>query len=445
MLAKEQNAILLAKLNYNQLLHLCTLEEQLHTTVQERDRIAQLNATKEIQKEISKLHDSVQMLQNNLARQGENVSQLLSPIKTTAIVQAVTKMKAALIDASTQNAVLIKENQDLRLTLSFFPYEYRKMIFFLKEENKDLYAEQQLEPMVIVPKPLQNDPQGSSTFEFEHADPRQPDFLFEKVATFYNADELIREVDESLDLKANSSHAQAAPMRQERNHSHQAMDTAPFAKGKRSGSVFTLQYQHAKRPRMESSTAEQPSPAPFFSKGKGKGGRNATLPPLRSTRINFYTLANFTDNTTCPYKEVRHILPAPLAQMDEPLHLLPNDAWMRERTHDTLTPELKAQFVAALDALRYAYQSTKTIAIQDISTNRYVNIIGQNLPSVAHQRTYNLIEERYSHLFGDYIRVLRVRPGSKPRSGPINFAVEYIPNALYSFKQVRNGRSMGRT
>jgi hypothetical protein len=48
------------------------------------------------------------MLQNNLARQGADVSQLLSPIKTSAIVQAVTKMKAALIDASTQNAVLVK-------------------------------------------------------------------------------------------------------------------------------------------------------------------------------------------------------------------------------------------------------------------------------------------------------------------------------------------------
>ncbi len=42
MLAKERNSIL-AKLNYDQLLHLCTLEEQLHTTVQERDRMAQLD------------------------------------------------------------------------------------------------------------------------------------------------------------------------------------------------------------------------------------------------------------------------------------------------------------------------------------------------------------------------------------------------------------------
>jgi hypothetical protein len=45
MLAKERNSIL-AKLNYDQLLHLCTLEEQLHTTVKERDRIALLNANK---------------------------------------------------------------------------------------------------------------------------------------------------------------------------------------------------------------------------------------------------------------------------------------------------------------------------------------------------------------------------------------------------------------
>jgi hypothetical protein len=105
--------------------------------------------------------------------------------------------------------------------------------------------------MVIVPKQLHNDTQGSSTFEFEHADPRQPELLFEKVATFYNANELISEVDEALDLKANTPHAQAAPIRQERHHSHYAMDTRPFAKGKRSGSDFTLQYQHAKRQRIE--------------------------------------------------------------------------------------------------------------------------------------------------------------------------------------------------
>jgi hypothetical protein len=65
-------------------------------------------------------------------------------------IQYLTQ-KVALEDALTKNALLVAENSELRMHLSFMPVEYRDHVEYLQAKDGQLYRDQRCEPQVIIP------------------------------------------------------------------------------------------------------------------------------------------------------------------------------------------------------------------------------------------------------------------------------------------------------
>ncbi len=55
-------------------------------------------------------------------------------------------------DVIAKNALLVSENSELRMHMSFIPVEYRDYIKNLQKSNHQLYRNQRKTPQVIVPE-----------------------------------------------------------------------------------------------------------------------------------------------------------------------------------------------------------------------------------------------------------------------------------------------------
>jgi hypothetical protein len=79
-------------------------------------------------------------------------SDSISTYDVNDMIAVLQSQKIALEDALTKNALLIAENSELQMHLSFMPIEYRDHVEQLQAKDHQLYRNQRREPQVIIPE-----------------------------------------------------------------------------------------------------------------------------------------------------------------------------------------------------------------------------------------------------------------------------------------------------
>jgi hypothetical protein len=75
----------------------------------------------------------------------------ITPYDTNDMRKVLGSQKEKLHDVLAKNALLVTENSELRMHLSFVPVEYRDFISGLQGTNHEHYRNQGSDPKVIIP------------------------------------------------------------------------------------------------------------------------------------------------------------------------------------------------------------------------------------------------------------------------------------------------------
>ncbi len=227
----------------------------------------------EVQLKVSQIKDTLKELQGNLAQQCQELTQVLSPLDTTTIMETLVKLRDALKDATYQNAYLVMQNNELYLHNSFMTPAQKAAIKKAQAEQTQIYRQQREDPHYIITVG-----QGKvATF-------KKSEEQVTPCSTYVSTDEILREVDEVIKNKGKRAAPVEPPI----------TPAATGGKGKRTMTDLTRQGD-TKCPRTESSKdsgkGENPPDEPIgtktfksallnssqnkgASKGKGKYGKD---------------------------------------------------------------------------------------------------------------------------------------------------------------------------
>jgi hypothetical protein len=130
---RHQN-VLIAKLNYEQQLHILDANSQYLELSNQRPEIVERTAGLDVQVKVSQIKDTLQSLQEEMAQQCRDLSSALGPIDTTHLMNTMKKLRDALQDVTYQNAYLVMDNNELTLENSFMTPTQRVTIKKIKAE-----------------------------------------------------------------------------------------------------------------------------------------------------------------------------------------------------------------------------------------------------------------------------------------------------------------------
>ena len=104
--------MLIARLNYEQQLLIHDINKECLSISNQREELLQKAIGLEVQSKVSSIKDTINELQGNLAKQCTELTQVLSPIDTTAIMETLVKLRNALKECAYQNAYLVTRNDE---------------------------------------------------------------------------------------------------------------------------------------------------------------------------------------------------------------------------------------------------------------------------------------------------------------------------------------------
>jgi hypothetical protein len=116
---ERQQNVLIARLNYEQQLHIHNVNEECVSISNQRQQIVEKAIGLDVQLKVSQIKETIKELQGSLAHQCQELTQVLSPLDTTTIMETLVKLRDALKDATFQNAYLVMQNNELSLHNSF--------------------------------------------------------------------------------------------------------------------------------------------------------------------------------------------------------------------------------------------------------------------------------------------------------------------------------------
>ena len=452
---ERQQNVLIAKLNYEQQLHIHDVNKECLNISNQRKEIVEKAMGLDVQLKVSQIKDTLKELQGNLAHQCQELTQVLSPLDTNTIMETLVKLRDALKDATYQNAYLVMQNNELYLHNSFMTPAQKAAIKKAQAEQAPIYRQQREDPHYII-----------TVGKGKVATFKTSEEQVTPCSTYVSTDEILREVDEVIKNKGKRAAPVAPPI----------TPASTGGKGKRTLVDLPIQGD-PKYPRTESSDnsgkGEKPPDEPIgaqtfksallsqnqnkgASKGKGKSGKDKGKWPynmgsrsyVNSDHQNIPSLnvdksmiiwdirdLEHPGTTECPLKSVAFRLPVPLRLMGHVIATSPKDSWFKDRIYeDVVTNEHRETYRHALECMRQAIQSPDTRLIQDQKTGGWINF---ECSFVAANEVNQYPNWYYypdpSEKLGDFIRVLRKRP---TRQG-MTPELEYVPNDLYSFQMVK--------
>jgi hypothetical protein len=133
-------------------------------------------------------------LQETLGQRHSDMSNMLTPVDTTKIMDTMNKLKEAVIELTTRNADLVRRNNRLTMELSFMPLEMHDKMMQANKSHSKIYLEQRTDPHYLVPeKPTE--------FAFERANPDDKGLsLLQRYATYLSVKDLLNEADDITHL-----------------------------------------------------------------------------------------------------------------------------------------------------------------------------------------------------------------------------------------------------
>ena len=117
-LERHQN-VLIAKLNYEQQLHILDCNRQYLEISNQRQQIVNKTVGLDVQVKVSAIKDNLRSLQEEMAQQCRDLSAVLGPLDTTHLMETMKRLRDALQDVRYQNAYLVMNNNELTLENSF--------------------------------------------------------------------------------------------------------------------------------------------------------------------------------------------------------------------------------------------------------------------------------------------------------------------------------------
>ena len=107
---RHQN-VLIAKLNYEQQLHILDANRQYLELSNQRQEIVDRTAGLNVQVQVSQIKDTLKSLQEEMAQQCRDLSSVLGPLDTTHLMNTMKRLRDALQDVTYQNAYLACHEQ----------------------------------------------------------------------------------------------------------------------------------------------------------------------------------------------------------------------------------------------------------------------------------------------------------------------------------------------
>jgi CRISPR/Cas system CMR subunit Cmr4 (Cas7 group RAMP superfamily) len=257
---KHQN-VLIAKLNYEQQLHLIDANRKHLELSEQKKQIIEEAVGLDIQGKVSTIKDSLKSLQEELAQQCRDLSLVLGPINTPHLMEIMKRMKHALEDVTFQNAYLVLNNNELTLENSYMTPVQRSTIDKIRADRTRYYTQQR-----VAPHYIEAYPQGTVMF--------QPHNNMQILcSTHVNTEELLREVDEIIHNKGQKrGNLVLTPTATDSSASNSISDAAEITaftgKGKRSQS--NDRPDSTKYPRTDDTTTQGSSTVSNTVPGKGK-------------------------------------------------------------------------------------------------------------------------------------------------------------------------------
>jgi hypothetical protein len=148
---ERQQNVLIARLNYEQQLHIHNVNEECVSISNQRQQIVEKAIGLDVQLKVSQIKETIKELQGSLAHQRQELTQVLSPLDTTTIMETLVKLRDALKDATYTNAYIVVQNNELSLHNSFMTTAQANAIQKAKEEQSEIYRLQREDPHYIVP------------------------------------------------------------------------------------------------------------------------------------------------------------------------------------------------------------------------------------------------------------------------------------------------------
>ncbi len=196
---ERQQNVLIARLNYEQQLHIHNVNEECLSISNQRQEIVEKAMGLDVQLKVSQIKETIKELQGSLAHQCQELTHGLSPLDTTTIMETLVKLRDALKDATYQNTYLVMQNNELSLHNSFMTTAQIAAIQKAKAEQTETYRLQRENPHYIVPI-------GGGKVTFKRFDEQ-----FIPTSTCISTEDLLREVDEVIENKGKRAAPAAQP------------------------------------------------------------------------------------------------------------------------------------------------------------------------------------------------------------------------------------------
>ncbi len=153
-LERHQN-VLIAKLNYEQQLHIIDSNRQYLELSNQRKQIVNKTAGLDVQVKVSAIKDNLKSLQEEMAQQCRDLSSVLGSLdtSTTHLMETMKRLRDALQDVTYQNAYLVMNINELTLENSFMTPVQKTTIKKIKAEQSHHYMQQRITPHYIEAYP----------------------------------------------------------------------------------------------------------------------------------------------------------------------------------------------------------------------------------------------------------------------------------------------------
>jgi hypothetical protein len=110
-----------------------------------------LKTSAEIEKRMAAMFEQCEQHRKFVGFATNKVAEKITPYDTNDMRKVLESQKERLRDVLSKNALLVTENSELRMHLSFVPVEYRDFISGIQTTNHESYHNQRSDPKVIIP------------------------------------------------------------------------------------------------------------------------------------------------------------------------------------------------------------------------------------------------------------------------------------------------------
>jgi hypothetical protein len=200
----KEKLIMLSHLSQQQSMEVLEVNLRLAQVMEANQTQLKTSVEDDLLRTVSEMETHIQtMLDKNrdtIRNAVRDLSDSITPYSVSDMDNVLTSQKKLMEDVIAKNALLVSENSELRMHMSFIPVEYRDFIKNLQKSNHQQYRNQRKTPQVIIPE---TDHRDGGSIELENAPMTHPAVAFAfRDAQYSTLSEARQLMDKGFALKA---------------------------------------------------------------------------------------------------------------------------------------------------------------------------------------------------------------------------------------------------